>query len=210
MIKVENISKSFGQTVAVDNVSFELTHGDSLLIVGPSGSGKTTLLRLIAGLEIPDGGTVQIDGKIASNDKWAIEPNRRGIGYVFQSPALWPHMTVSQNITFGINPTGAKKRASELLDKLGLEGFEDRKPDEISRGEARRVSIARTLAPCPKRLLMDEALTNIDAELKERVMGVILEEVSESGASMIFVTHDRDEVDRIMGAKLELRNGRIG
>ncbi len=213
MISVKDISKSYGRIKAVDSVSFDLAMGETLVIVGPSGSGKTTLLRLIAGLEAPDNGAVEIDGRMVSVKGWVLEPNRRGLGYVFQSPALWPHMTVGQNILFGLDASDARDsqaRVTDLLNKLGLEGFAKRRPDEISRGEARRVSIARTLAPRPSRLLMDEALTNIDPELKTKVMGVILDEVAENGASLIYVTHDRDEADVIQGKRMEMKDGCLG
>lgn len=212
MIEVREISKTLEDGFTLDKISFTLEKGGSLVVLGPSGCGKTTLLRLIAGLEIPDSGEIYIDGKQVSGSGWAEEPHRRHLGYVFQSPALWPNMTVAQNILFGLDgvpKADKRKRLEILLVSLGLAGLESRYPDRISKGEARRVSIARSIAPRPDRLLIDEALTNLDAETKSEVMNFLKTELAEAGSSLIYVTHDREEADVIGGTRLYMREGRL-
>jgi len=212
MIKLDKVTKSYNGVVAVDNVSIEIPPGSAAVILGPSGSGKTTLLRLIAGLEVPDAGEIYLDGALASSPKRIMAPHRRGIGFVFQSAALWPHMTVAQNITFGLNglpKSEVRRRLEEFLESMSLKGKEKRYPHEISGGEARRVSLARTLAPRPKRLLMDEPLTNLDPDLKSRLLAVIKQAVADTGASLIYVTHDVAEAEKIGGHVLTIKNGRL-
>jgi len=212
MIVVNQITKSFGNVRAVDGVSFKLNDAESLSIVGPSGSGKTTLLRLIAGLEVPDGGTVYIDGQCASTPRRVIEPHRRGIGFVFQRPALWPHMTVAQNILFGVGHLSrdeAARRVTALLEVTDLVGLDRRRPDELSVGETRRVALARALAPRPKYLLMDEPLTNLDPDLKRRMLGLIRSSVDDTETSLIYVTHDQDEVGELTDRVARLAAGRL-
>jgi len=212
MIVVREISKSFGNRKILDGISFELHESDRLGIVGESGSGKTTILRLIAGLDLPDKGEIHIDGSIVTNPRWSLEPHKRNLGFVFQSPALWPHMTVAQNILFGMDGTPKKivlKRFNDLILRLKLSGLEKQYPDQLSAGEARRVSIARTFASKPKRILMDEPLTNLDPDLKELLLRFITEFISESGSSLIYVSHDRSEIERIVDRILYLENGKL-
>jgi ABC-type Fe3+/spermidine/putrescine transport system ATPase subunit len=213
MISVKDLVKEFGSVRAVYGVSFELSAGESLVIYGPSGSGKTTLLRLIAGLEIPDAGIVILNGIRMSGAGELVPPHQRNLGFVFQAPALWPHMTVAQNIQFGLKKLpshDAKERLKEILKRTGLEGMDQRYPSQLSGGEARRVSLARTLAPKPKILLMDEPLTNLDPDLKTNLLNLVLEIVSKENITMIYVTHDRQEADQIAGDfKLEMRGGKI-
>ena len=212
MIEVKEISKTLKDGFSLKNISFSLESGKSIVVLGPSGCGKTTLLRLIAGLEVPVTGEVHIDGKQVSGPGWATEPHTRNIGFIFQTPALWPNMTVAHNILFGVD--GLKrdeknKLLKTLVEKLGLDGLENRRPDRISKGEARRVSIARSLAPKPSLLLMDEALSNLDIDTKTRVMSFIQSERETTGASLIFVTHDREEVDVIGGSVVYMKNGQL-
>jgi iron(III) transport system ATP-binding protein len=212
MIALRQVSKSFGAVKAVDGVTLDIAEGNHVALLGPSGSGKTTLLRLIAGLEMPDGGEISIDGMLASTPKWTLEPHRRGLGFVFQTPALWPHMTVAQNILFGLHKlTGdeARARLHEMLDLVSLKGLEHRYPHQLSGGEARRVSIARTLAPGPQYLLMDEPLINLDTELKDRLLSLILEAVRTTKACLIYVTHDKNEAEQIAHRIVTIRNGRL-
>lgn len=212
MIQVSQLSKCFGRVRALDAASFRLAAGESLVILGPSGSGKTTLLRLIAGLEMPDEGQVLIDGGLASRPGWVLDPHRRGIGFVFQTPCLWPHMTVAQNILFGLAHLSwrdARQRLDELLAQTELIGLERRYPSELSGGEARRVALARTLAPTPKCLLMDEPLTNLDQDLRAKLLTLIKETVQSEGSSLLYVTHDPDETAQISGRVLTLRDGRL-
>ena len=212
MIEVNQITRSYGGVKAVDQASFALAAEKALVILGPSGSGKTTLLRLIAGLEVPDEGEIYINGALASRRKWALQPHQRGIGFVFQRPALWPHMTVAQNILFGLNgmpKPRARDRLYELLERTALTGLQHRYPHQLSGGEARRVSIARSLAPCPGCLLMDEPLVHLNRELKEEVLSLILDSVSETHAGLIYVTHDAGEAGRVSDRVLEMKAGRI-
>ena len=210
MILFKQVTKSFGNAKAVNEVSLEVPAGSSMVILGPSGSGKTTLLRLIAGLEIPDAGEIYLDGVLSSKVGWVLAPHQRQLGFVFQSSALWPHMTVAQNIMFGLHgipQSEAKRRLNELMENTGLDGLERRYPHEISGGEARRVALARTLAPQPRRLLMDEPLTNVDPELKLKLMAFIKQTVVQTKACLIYVTHDADEAKEISERVLTLRNG---
>jgi ABC-type Fe3+/spermidine/putrescine transport system ATPase subunit len=183
-----------------------------MVILGPSGSGKTTLLRLIAGLEMPDRGKIYINGLLANRINWILSPHKRGIGFVFQSPALWPHMTVAQNILFGLQNltrSDAHKQLMYLLERASLKNLTKRYPDELSGGEARRVSILRSLAPRPQVLLMDEPLIHMDEELSQDMLSFIQDEVSKSGASLLYVTHNPREAKQISGRMFYLRKGRL-
>lgn len=176
MITLKGVSKYFGTIRAVEDVSLKVTSDSLVVLVGPSGGGKTTLLRLISGLDTPDSGEIYIDGLLASNAGYSLEPHQRNLGFVFQTTALWPHMTVAQNIIFGL--TGKPKvevynRLHQLIVATSLEGLERRYPHQLSGGEARRVSLARTLAPQPKHLLMDEPLSNLDPELRNSMLSLI-------------------------------------
>ena len=210
MISVRQVSKSFGDVIAVKQITFEISVGNRVAILGPSGSGKTTLLRLIAGLEVPDSGEIYIDGTLASTPKQMLEPHARGLGFVFQAPALWPHMTVAQNILFGLHDLSrdeAINRLNELLGLVSLQGFERRYPHQLSGGEARRVSLARTLAPRPRCLLMDEPLTNVDPDLKTKLLDCIRQAVEYTNAGLIYVTHDAGEAETMSECVFMLRNG---
>jgi iron(III) transport system ATP-binding protein len=212
MVVVDKITKCFGDVKAVDRVSFEVPDGGSLAILGPSGSGKTTLLRLVAGLEVPNEGAIHINGTLVSKAQWALAPRYRDLGFVFQRPALWPHMTVAQNILFGLNGIPRKdalNRVSELLEKVSLSGFEHRYPHQISVGEARRIAIVRTLAPKPRYLLMDEPLVNLDLYLKNAIAAAIQNLVSTSNTSLIYVTHDPDEIVQKADRVIRLTAGRL-
>ena len=212
MIEVRELSKSFGDVRVLDHVTFNVPASDSLVILGPSGSGKTTLLRLIAGLEIPDQGEIFINGEPASEPGRVLSPYRRGIGFVFQTPALWPHMTVAKNILFGLNgmlKRDASNRLDELLVQTGLTGLKHRYPSQLSSGQARRVALARTLAPKPRCLLMDEPLTNLDPDLKGQLLAMIKKNVGQERTCLLYVTHDAEEARGISERVLVLQNGRL-
>lgn len=212
MIVVDKLTKFYGKVKALDDVTFSVSEGQSVIVFGPSGSGKTTLLRLIAGLETPDTGVISIAGRLASRPGWVLAPHKREIGFVFQEPALWPHMTVRQNILFGLNGfrrEEAQKRLDELLDRIQCKGLGDRYPDEISGGEARRVSVARSLAPRPKYLLMDEPLIHLDTEVKARMLSLIQESASRTKATLVYVTHDAKEAEQVSGRVIEIVDGRL-
>ena len=172
-IILENVTKKFEKFVAVDNLSLHIADRGFVTLLGPSGCGKTTTLRMIAGLEAPTSGRILIDGKPVFDSKKGVNvpPNKRDIGFLFQNYALWPHMTVYENIAFGLemlkwDKAKIRKRVDELLALLKIEPFEKRYPSELSGGQQQRVAIARTLAPSPKVLFMDEPLSNLDAKLR--------------------------------------------
>ena len=203
MIRVSGVSKRYGESAALRNISLTAGEDQPLVVCGPSGSGKTTLLRIIAGLETPDAGEVEIDGTPGR----FLAPHLRDIGFVFQRSALWPHLTVAQNILFGVNglPSAQKRRlAAELLERSGLSGMERRYPHQLSGGEARRVAILRALAPRPRHLLLDEPFTSLDADSKGAMLGLILERAGETRATVILVTHDLREAASVGGRRVEL------
>lgn len=212
MISLQNVTKYYRNKKVIDQVSFEVNASEPLVILGRSGSGKTTLLRLIAGLEIPDEGEIYINGTIASKPGWALAPHSRSIGFVFQTAALWPHMTVSQNIMFGLQEIPAKEahdRLDELLQRASLTELANRYPNQISGGEARRVALLRALAPYPRCLLLDEPLTNLDPNLKDDMLSLIKENIRKTGASLVFVTHDEGESRQISKRILRLDRGNL-
>jgi iron(III) transport system ATP-binding protein len=212
MIELTGISKRYGAVTALDNVTLSIPDHARIAVLGPSGSGKTTLLRVLAGLEIPDSGSISIDGRIVNDPDPIIPPSGRAIGFVFQAPALWPHMTVGNNILFAMGGTGpaeADRRLGELLDRMSITQLRDRYPDQISGGQARRVALARALAPRPSILLFDEPLTNLDDEIREELLVLIGESVKDSGATMVFVTHNRTEAGIVADTILKCKDGRI-
>lgn len=212
MIELRGVTKRFGDTVAVEGVSMTLARGASVAALGPSGSGKTTLLRLIAGLETPDEGEALLDGEVASRPGWVLAPHLRGMGFVFQQPALWPHMSVARNVAFGLGGLPreqADARLDEALEQTGLTALRDRLPGQLSGGEARRVALARALAPRPDWLLMDEPLTNLDTEAKDGMLELIAQVVGETEAGLVYVTHDESEASRIAERVVRLRDGRL-
>lgn len=212
MIDVCNIKKCYGAVKALDNVSLSLKDGERLCILGPSGSGKTTLLRLISGLEAPDLGEIFIDGRPVSTILNVVHPSLRNMGFVFQSPSLWPHMKVADNILFGLSHLSQdekQKRLHKILEMMSLTGLENRFPSELSGGEAKRVSMARTLAAKPRYILMDEPLTNLDSKLKSSIIEAIRTILDETKASFILVTHQIDEANLLCQRLLEMKDGRL-
>jgi ABC-type sugar transport system ATPase subunit len=199
-ITIKNLTKRFGNVVALDNVSLVIEPGTFLTLLGPSGCGKTTLLRCVAGLEDPDGGEIFIGDKLVfSYDKGIILPSgKRDVGLVFQNYALWPHMKVDKNITFALevqklNKEEMQKRVKESLKEVKMEGYEDRYPREMSGGQQQRIALARMLAYRPKVFLMDEPLSNLDARLRMDMRSEIKRLHYISGATTIYVTHDQIE-----------------
>ena len=199
-ITIKNLSKHFGNTAAVNNVSLEIEGGAFLTLLGPSGCGKTTLLRCVAGLEEPDGGEIYIGDKLVfSHEKGVSLPaGKRELGLVFQNYALWPHMKVDKNITFAleIQKMGREemeKRVKESLAEVKMSGFEDRYPREMSGGQQQRIALARMLAYRPKVFLMDEPLSNLDARLRIDMRTELKRLHHISGATTIYVTHDQVE-----------------
>ena len=165
------LTKRYSDVVGLDGVDLTLIAGQTLAIVGPSGCGKTTLLRLIAGLEVPDGGTVEAHGRVLAGPNTMVGPERRRVGIVFQDYALFPHLTVAENVGYGISrsPVEPKVRIQQLLDVVGIAHLRGRMPDQLSGGEQQRVALARALGPEPEVLLMDEPFSNLDTDLRVRV-----------------------------------------
>lgn len=212
MIRLDRISKYFGEVHAVSDISFTVDHHQALALVGPSGSGKSTVLRLIAGLEIPDAGRIIIDGEVVSRPGSLTPPHTRGIGMVFQRPALWPHLTVAQHIAFGLseqsNPE-VHSRVKTLVHLTRLEGLEKRHPYELSGGEAQRVALARALAPEPRILLLDEPLSNLDSELHSEMLRLITKVRSDTEVTLILVSHNQTEATSFCDRVITLRAGRV-
>lgn len=209
-VELKNINKSFGDFKASNNVSFGIEQGKLIGLLGPSGSGKTTILRMIAGLETPDSGDIIING-IKVND---IEPGKRGIGFVFQSYALFRHMTVYDNIAFGLVVQKASKqdihkKVTELIELIGLKGLEKRYPGQLSGGQRQRVAFARALAPNPQLLLLDEPFAAIDAKVRKELRRWLKETITKLGITSIFVTHDQDEAVEVADEIIITNKGQI-
>lgn len=206
------LTKQFGATRAVDAVELHIRKGEILALVGPSGCGKTTLLRLLAGFERPDAGEIYLQGQLVAGLKTFVPPERRGVGMVFQEYALFPHLTVAENIAFGLVGKDRRVRAmrvAEMLALVGLSGYGERYPHQLSGGERQRVALARALAPNPVLVLLDEPFSSLDADrralVREEVHGIL----KRAGATAVFVTHDQEEA-LVMGDRLAvLRQGRL-
>lgn len=199
-IILKNVTKRWGKFVAVDNLSMVIEDRSFVSLLGPSGCGKTTTLRMIAGLETPTSGQIIIDGVTVFDSEEGINvpPSKRDVGFLFQNYALWPHMTVYKNIAFGLENLKWKKeqineRVHELLKLLKIEEFEKRYPGELSGGQQQRVAIARTLAPRPKILFMDEPLSNLDAKLRTEMRIELKRLHLTTDSTFVYVTHDQLE-----------------
>jgi iron(III) transport system ATP-binding protein len=196
VIQLEGVTKRFrpGPVTAVDDVSLEVEQGEILTLLGPSGCGKTTALRLIAGFEIPDSGSIRIGSKLVAGPGAWVPPERRGVGMVFQDYALFPHLTVGQNVMFGLDrlPRGERrKRADQVLKTVGLGAHFGRYPHELSGGQQQRVSLARAIAPEPVLVLMDEPFSNLDAHLRDQVRDEVIGTLRRAGVTCILVSHDQ-------------------
>ena len=209
-IELQHINKSFGDFKASDDVSFNIEKGKLIGLLGPSGSGKTTILRMLAGLEKQDSGDIFIDGKKVND----LPPDERGIGFVFQSYALFPYLNVYNNIAYGLNiqkkdKAYIKNRVTELLDLVGLPGIEKRFPDQLSGGQRQRIALARALAPNPELLLLDEPFAAIDAKVRKELRTWLRETIDKIGITSIFVTHDQDEAIEVADEIVITNNGRV-
>ncbi len=193
-IRIKGVTKKFGEIIAVDDVSLDIYPGELFALLGPSGCGKTTLLRMLAGLERPTSGQVCIDGQ----DVTSVPPYERPVNMMFQSYALFPHMTVEKNVAFGLRQEKMKKedineRVRELLELVQLEDFARRKPAELSGGQSQRVALARSLAKRPKLLLLDEPLAALDRKLREETQFELMKIQERTNVTFIVVTHDQEE-----------------
>jgi len=210
-IRLVDLRKSFGATVALGGISVTVKDGELLALLGPSGCGKSTTLQILAGFLLPDGGEVWSDDHLLSNPRGAVPPERRRMSLVFQSYALWPHMTVSQNIAFGLEMRRLEsgeiqRRVHAIMELVGLAGHERRYPHELSGGQQQRVALARALVVQPDTLLFDEPLSNLDANLREQMRFEIRRIHQETGITMVYVTHDQGEA-MIIADRIAVVNG---
>ncbi|MEM9562732.1 MAG: ABC transporter ATP-binding protein [Actinomycetota bacterium] len=211
-LTVTGLTKRYGDVTAVDDLDLELGPGELLAVVGPSGCGKSTLLRAVAGLVVPDGGRIALGDTVVEDGSNRIPPERRGIGLVFQDHALFPHLTVRDNVAFGIRDGSAAETASrvgEMLELVSLPTYADRYPHELSGGERQRVALARALAPGPSLMLFDEPFASIDHNLRVRLRADVVEALRATRTPALFVTHDQGEALAIGDRIAVLRRGRI-
>ena len=211
ILEIKNLSHSYGETnQVIQNINLEIEKSDRVAILGPSGCGKSTLLRLIAGLEKPNLGQIVIDGTVVSTEKFIEPPEKRKIGLVVQEKALFPHLSVYDNISFGIKKNIDKKAITDdLLELLKIDSLKNKYPHEISGGEQQRVALARSLAPNPKLLMLDEPFSALDKDLK----GVLYEEISqvfsERGSTILLVTHDSQEAEIMTKKQMKMEKGQF-
>jgi iron(III) transport system ATP-binding protein len=193
-IAVDNLTKRFGALAAVSEVSLSVEEGEMFTLLGPSGCGKTTLLRLLAGFYAPDSGEIRFGDRVVNH----VPPHERGIGMVFQNYALWPHMTVAENVSYGlklrkVTADDMTRRVHGVLEKVGLSGLGERYPGQLSGGQQQRVALARALVLNPQMLLLDEPLSNLDAKIRVQVRAEIRKLQKELGITAVYVTHDQEE-----------------
>ena len=210
-LDLSGVTKRYGEETALDDVSLSIDDGEFFTLVGPSGCGKTTTLRLVAGFESPTTGRISFDGR----DVAGVPPEDRGVGVVFQNYALFPHMSVAENVAYGLRfaePPGGvttDDRVAELLDLVDLAGFERREPTALSGGQQQRVALARALAPGPRSLLLDEPMSALDAGLRERLRGQIKTIQRELGVTTLYVTHDQEEALAVSDRVAVMNDGRV-
>jgi iron(III) transport system ATP-binding protein len=213
-LRVERLSKSFGPTRVLDGVSFSVEPGRFLVLLGPSGSGKTTLLRCLAGIERADGGSIRLGDRTLAEGRTHLPPDRRELAMVFQDYALWPHMTAAENVAYALKrrrPTKEQSAAkvAETLSRVGLGEHAERYPHQLSGGQQQRVALARALVAEPGLLLFDEPLSNLDADLRERLRVEIAALTRESGATVVYITHDQAEAFALADTVGVLEQGRL-
>ncbi|KAB0677363.1 ABC transporter ATP-binding protein [Aureimonas leprariae] len=213
-IRIENLTKRFGASTVLDDVSLEIGQGEFLALLGPSGCGKTTLLRLVAGFETPSAGRILFDGVPVAGEGWDVPPEARNVAIVFQSYALWPHMTVAENVGYPLRVRGVKgaartERVAEALAAVELPGFEARRPAELSGGQRQRVALARCLAMDPAVVLLDEPLANLDVHLRASMEDIFKRFHARTGATMVYITHDQAEAMALADRIAVMDRGRI-
>lgn len=216
--EIRHLNKFFGEFQALKDINLRTSDGEFIAILGPSGCGKTTLLRLLAGFSAPTGGEIYLDDAAVASNTLNVPPEKRNLNMVFQSFALWPHMNIEDHVLFALkhhrymerlNSTEIKKRADEILRIVGLEQFKHRLPGELSGGQKQRVSLARAIAPAPRLLLMDEPLSNLDAELRIEMRREIQNIHNITKASIVYVTHDQGEALAMADRIIVMNNGQI-
>jgi ABC-type Fe3+/spermidine/putrescine transport system ATPase subunit len=213
-LELKNLRKTYGDTAVVDDVGLQLERGELVTLLGPSGCGKTTTLRMIAGFVDPSGGTIHVDGTEISSPKRSVPPEHRGMSMIFQSYAIWPNMTVAENVGFGLGVRkvpGAelRRRVGEMLDVVKLGPYAQRYPAELSGGQQQRVALARAMIVRPEVLLLDEPLSNLDANLREEMAAEIRRLHDEFGFTTVYVTHDQSEAMTISDRIAVLNHGKL-
>ena len=213
-VEIRGLRAAYGGVEALHNISLSLAAGEFLAVIGPSGCGKTTLLRCLAGFVAPAAGSIAIGGELIAGERFVLSPERRGIGLVFQNYALWPQMTVLDNVAYpwrvrGVGKRERRQRAADLVKQVGLGGLEGRRPAELSGGQQQRVALARALACEPRLLLLDEPLSNVDAALRQDLQDLILQVTQREHLTTILATHDQDEAMALAGRIAILRDGVI-
>jgi iron(III) transport system ATP-binding protein len=208
-LRLRGLRKSFGDVVAVGGVDLDVEPGATCALLGPSGCGKTTTLRLIAGLETPDDGSVEIGGETVSTAQRSLAPERRRIGMVFQDYALFPHLDVAGNVGYGLGRRPDRAKVERMLETVGLGGLGGRHPHELSGGQQQRVALARALVTEPRAVLLDEPFSNLDAGLRERVRGEVRAILEAQGVTSVFVTHDQEEALSLADTVAVVNEGRI-
>ncbi|MGG5809325.1 ABC transporter ATP-binding protein [Falsiroseomonas sp. CW058] len=215
-IAVRDLARHYGNVHAIDGISFDIADGEFVSLLGPSGCGKTTTLRCIAGLEDPTGGTISVDGRMVSAPAQGllVPTHERRLGMVFQSYAVWPHMTVRQNVGFPLSVRGAAagdiaRQVDEALRVVGMAHLAERHPSQLSGGQQQRVALARAIVGSPRVLLFDEPLSNLDAKLREGMRGEIRRIQKRLGVGAVYVTHDREEALSMSDRVIVMNQGRI-
>ncbi|MFC6906491.1 ABC transporter ATP-binding protein [Halalkalicoccus tibetensis] len=214
VLELDGVTKSFGSECAVEELSLPVREGELLTLLGPSGCGKTTTLRLIAGLERPDGGSIRVGGeRVAAGDERSfVAPERRDVGVVFQDFALFPHMSAAENVAFGLDDwddEAREARVEELLELVGLADHAASTPDELSGGQKQRVALARSLAPEPEILLLDEPFSNLDVDLRVEMREEVRRILKEAGVTGVSVTHDQEEAMSISDRVAVMNDGQL-
>lgn len=211
-LEIKNLRRAFDGRSVVDDVSLPIMPGQVTCLLGPSGCGKSTTLRMIAGVEMQDSGTIHVDGTLICDTVFRVPPERRGIGLIFQDFALFPHMSVGDNVAFGLK-TGTKPerraRVIELLERVDLGRYIDGYPHQLSGGEQQRVALARALAPKPRIMLMDEPFSGLDNRLRDGIRDETLSILKEEDTAVLLVTHEPDEAMRMADEIALMRDGKI-
>jgi len=210
-LEIRNVTRRFGGRAVVDDVSLSVMPGQVTCLLGPSGCGKSTTLRIIAGVDMQDEGEILIDGRLVCDTVFRVPPEQRSVGLMFQDFALFPHLTVIENVAFGLTGRGAAKRAraEEMLRRVEMQHFAEDYPHQLSGGEQQRVALARALAPRPGIMLMDEPFSGLDNRLRDEIRDETLSVLKEEGAAVLLVTHEPDEAMRMADEIALMRDGRI-
>ena len=213
-IQIIDVTKRFGSNLVVDELSLEIRDREFVTLLGPSGCGKTTTLRMIAGFLQPDAGEIRVAGRTISSAAYSVPPERRNMGMVFQNYAVWPHMTVFQNVAFGLEMKKVPRkemqaRVENMLDMVGLGGMGDRYPSQLSGGQQQRVALARALVVEPTILLLDEPLSNLDAKLREQMRFTLKDLQRRTGITFVYVTHDQAEAMAMSDRVAVIQHGKV-